>query len=104
MASTIRHKRSSTPGAAPTTVQLQLGELAVNTFDGRLFFKKDVSGAESIIEPAMLHGGGGMVQVANTISVSVSIDASRNGFSPGPISVATGVTVTVPTGCAWVIV
>lgn len=40
MANTIQHKRSSTASAVPTGASLTLGELAVNTNDGRLFLKK----------------------------------------------------------------
>lgn len=36
----IRIRRSATPGNIPTTAQLDLGELAINTYDGRLFLKK----------------------------------------------------------------
>lgn len=45
----IRHKRSNTPGAAPVVGDLVLGEIAVNTNDGKLFLKKD-NGSESIVE------------------------------------------------------
>jgi hypothetical protein len=45
----IRIKRSAVPGAIPTTAQLALGELAINTFDGKAFLKKD-DGTESIVE------------------------------------------------------
>lgn len=50
MAQTIKLKRSSTAGNVPTTSQLDLGELAINTSDGKMFIKKDVSGTESIVE------------------------------------------------------
>ena len=46
----IRLRRSATAGAIPTTTALNLGELAINTYDGKLFLKKDVSGTESIVE------------------------------------------------------
>ena len=46
----IRLRRSATSGAIPTTSQLNLGELAINTYDGKLFLKKDVSGTQSIVE------------------------------------------------------
>ena len=46
----IRLRRSATAGAIPTTTQLNLGELAINTYDGKLYLKKDVSGTESIVE------------------------------------------------------
>ena len=50
MAQTIKLKRSSTTWNVPTTSQLDLGELAINTADGKMFIKKDVSGTESIVE------------------------------------------------------
>lgn len=43
----IKLKRSSTSSNVPSVSDLTLGELAVNTFDGKLFFKKD-NGADSI--------------------------------------------------------
>ena len=46
----IRLRRSATSGAVPTTSQLNLGELAINTYDGKLFLKKDVSGTETVVE------------------------------------------------------
>lgn len=41
MTSTLRHKRSAVPGKKPTTAQLDLGELAINTRDGTLYLKRD---------------------------------------------------------------
>ena len=46
----IKLRRSATSGAIPTTANLDLGELAINTYDGKLFLKKNVSGTESIVE------------------------------------------------------
>lgn len=50
MANTIKLKRSAVAGKQPTTVDLALGELGLNTYDGKLFTKKSVSGVESIVE------------------------------------------------------
>lgn len=50
MANTIKIRRSAVGNAVPTTGQLALGELAVNTFDGRLFLKKDDGFTTSIVE------------------------------------------------------
>lgn len=49
MAQVIKVKQSSVAGKVPITAQLQLGELALNTTDGKLYFKKNVSGTESIV-------------------------------------------------------
>ncbi len=50
MAQTIKLKRSGTEGNIPTTSQLELGEVAINTYDGKMYIKKDVGGTESIVE------------------------------------------------------
>ena len=47
MANRIRLKRSDSNGNVPDVGNLSLGELAVNTFDGKLFFKKN-NGADSL--------------------------------------------------------
>ena len=49
MAQTIKLKRSATQNAVPSTSALELGEIAINTYDGKLFIKKDVSGTQSIV-------------------------------------------------------
>lgn len=49
MASIIRMKRSSVATKVPTTAQLDLGELAINTRDGKLFLKR-ADGTEQIVE------------------------------------------------------
>src|SRR6056300_673157 len=49
MAQTIKLKRTSVQGKIPTTSNLDLGELAINTYDGRIFFEKD-DGTPSIQE------------------------------------------------------
>jgi len=49
MAQTVKLKRTSVSGKVPSTSNLQLGELAVNTYDGRVFLEKD-SGTPSIQE------------------------------------------------------
>lgn len=46
----VQIRRSSVANKIPTTTQLSLGELAVNTYDGALYMKKSVDGIESVIE------------------------------------------------------
>ena len=47
MAQVVKLKRTSVSGKVPSTSNLELGELAINTYDGRIFFEKD-SGTPSI--------------------------------------------------------
>jgi hypothetical protein len=49
MAQVLKLKRTAVSGKIPSTSQLQLGELAINTHDGRIFFEKD-NGTPSISE------------------------------------------------------
>jgi len=41
--STIKLKRSAVPGKSPTVENLETGELAINTYDGKLFTKREQS-------------------------------------------------------------
>jgi hypothetical protein len=56
MANVVKLKRSAQQGKVPTTSQLELGEVALNTYEGRLYFKKD-DGTESIVEAVTADGG-----------------------------------------------
>ena len=49
MAQVLKLKRTAVSGKIPNTSQLELGELAINTYDGRIFFEKD-NGTPSISE------------------------------------------------------
>lgn len=64
------------------------------------------------VQSAMIGGGTGqgfapgvpIYENTNTVSANYTLTASSNAVSAGPITVATGVTVTIPTGSRWVIV
>ena len=49
MAQTIKLKRSATSGAVPATSALELGEVAINTHDGKMYLKKN-DGTDSVVE------------------------------------------------------
>lgn len=48
MANTLIVRQSSQPLKVPTTTQILLGELAINTYDGKLYLKKN-DGSEQVI-------------------------------------------------------
>lgn len=80
MAQTIKLRRSATQGSIPTTAQLSLGELAINTYDGKLFLKKNVSGTETVVEVAVSDGNKGDITVSGSgatwaINSGVIVDA-----------------------------
>lgn len=67
MAQTIQLKRSSTQGKVPSTSNLSLGELAINTYDGRIFLEKN-------------DGSAAIVQIVTTDSVTTgSIELTQTG-------------------------
>jgi len=49
-------------------------------------------------------GGEGYIENDASIDISSTISTGRNALSAGPISVASGITVTVPTGSVWTVV
>lgn len=67
----IKFLRSAVAGKVPTTSDLDLGELAINTYDGKLFIKKD-NGTQSIVDITAGGGGGSgtVTSVSGTGTVS----------------------------------
>jgi hypothetical protein len=58
MAAIVKLKRSAVPGKIPNTYDLDLGEIAVNTYDGKLYIKKSVNGVESVVTIGEMGTGG----------------------------------------------
>ena len=54
--------------------------------------------------PVASSAGGCIVENGQTISANYTMTSGKNGMSAGPITIATGITVTIPTGSNWVIV
>jgi hypothetical protein len=67
MANTLLHKRSSTASATPSAGSLTVGELAINTADGKLFTKKSNG---TVVEIG--GGGGGGVSDGDKGDITVS--------------------------------
>lgn len=49
-ATAIIHKKSAVSGNAPSTSQLEYGELALNTYDGKIFLKYNSGSGDLIAE------------------------------------------------------
>jgi hypothetical protein len=56
MSNKVLIKRSAVQSKNPATTDLSLGELALNTYDGNLFFKKSPGGTDAIVTVATLDG------------------------------------------------
>lgn len=48
--STIKLKRSAVPGRVPTTANLELGEIGLNTYDGHIYLKRNGISGEEIVK------------------------------------------------------
>ncbi len=79
MASTVQLKRSALSGKVPGTGSLDLGELAVNTYDGKIYFKKSgsVESVETIVTTNAVITGS---IIADSFSGSI---AATNGVVSG---------------------
>lgn len=71
--STIKLRRSAVANNVPSTSQLELGEVAINTHDGKMFFKRDENGNLSIREVGLADA------VQNVLYVSKSGNDNNNG-------------------------
>jgi hypothetical protein len=79
MATPIRIRRSAVPNKKPTNDQLQLGELAVNFYDGKIFFKQDQGGVgigTRIVEV----GAGSTTFAGKTLYVTSNGDDENTGL------------------------
>lgn len=106
MANKVVLKRSAVQGKTPTTGDLALGELALNTYDGNLFFKRDVSSTETIVRVATNTNLLAYTRVtSNTTAVSRQsyiADTSGGTFTITlPASPATGDWVTIVDGASF---
>ena len=100
MANKVVLKRSAVEGKTPTTGDLALGELALNTYDGNLFFKKDVSGSESILSVATLTGTQTLTnKTLTTPNISNPVFTADGGDEGGQVTFALAETnTTLSTG------
>jgi hypothetical protein len=81
-------------GVGPTTgITFAAGETAVAAWNGSDFVKIAGGGAAA----------GGVIQVNRDVAtVSYTLATGTNGFTVGPITIASGVTITVSAGQTWV--
>ena len=95
MANNIEIKRSGVPGKIPTTSSLQLGQIALNTYDGKLFMKKSGSLGEQVIEIGSGSGGGGGIS-----AIYIADEGNLQGTASYFNFIGSGVTATVSANTA----
>ena len=74
----IKIKRSSVEGKKPTTSDINLGELALNTFDGQLYTRRERAGIGTDIVPV-----GAGATVTNILYVTADGDDNNTGKKLG---------------------
>lgn len=101
----IQNYHSSTAGLEPMATNLLEGELAVNTADRKLFTKNSGGVVVSIASGA---AGGGADQVFyendQVVTANYTLSTGANAMTAGPITINSGVVVTIPSGSTWTVV
>ena len=85
MAQNIILKRSAVPGRVPDTGSINLGEVAINTFDGKLYFKKSgsVESVETIVTTDSITSGS--LFVSEDITIQRDLYVVRDVITDGDI-------------------
>ena len=96
---TVKLKRSAVQGKEPTTTDLSLGEVAINTYDGKVFIKKDQGGTESIVEVGAQDD---ILTTARVLNEDYTLASGRNALSINDVEVANGVTIEIPQDSVWI--
>ena len=75
MATPYRFKRSAVAGKRPTLADLELGEIALNTYDGKLYAERETNGVGIADTVALLNPweetyGGGSIEYVGTVTAT----------------------------------
>lgn len=90
-------KRSAVPGKIPLTTDIALGEIAINTYNGNLFFKKNDGITESIVAVSTLDGTQTLSnKTLNGAILTGALTAGGNTGANGYLLASTG------SGVQWV--
>lgn len=103
---------SASSGTAPiTSVSGTANQITASTVAGATtlstpstFIAPGSIAATTTVSGTILTATNGLVVNSNTISASYSIPSGSNAMSTGPISIASGQSVTVPSGSKWVVI
>lgn len=82
MANIIKLKRSETSGSAPSSGDLEVGEVCMNIVDGVLYTKKIDGTIVTVSDKTTGHADIELVSLDTSSSAGPGIDLFRNSFSP----------------------
>ncbi len=85
MAQNIILKRSAVPGRVPDTASINLGEVAINTYDGKVYFKKSgsIESVETIVTTDSITSGS--IFVSEDITTQRDLYVVRDVITDGDI-------------------
>jgi hypothetical protein len=86
-----------------TIVRAQEGTTAT-AFAGGDFVQLRITAAAMSLAANTVAANGSIIETTGLISANYTITTGKNGMSAGPITLGSGVTVTVPSGSRWVVV
>ncbi len=84
-------------GSALTGAEFRAGGIYTVVYDGTFFVLAGGGGGGGA------EAGGAIYENTQSINANYTITTGKNGFSVGPMTIASGVTVTVPSGSRYVI-
>ena len=97
MATPYRFKRSAVAGKRPTLDDLELGEIALNTYDGKLYAERETNGVGIADTVALLNPweetyGGGSIEYVGTVTATTYtgnqvIGTPAGGFKSGAFTI-----------------
>ena len=97
MATPYRFKRSAIAGKRPTLSDLELGEIALNTYDGKLYAERETNGVGIADTVALLNPweetyGGGSIEYVGTVTATTYtgnqvIGTPAGGFKSGAFTI-----------------
>ena len=100
MATPIKIKRSAVSGKRPRLIDLQVGELALNTYDGYLFTERDTGGVAiattvSNLTPWTESYGASSISYLNSVGIGTTnptakLDVTGDSTFTGSMTVANG--------------
>jgi hypothetical protein len=99
--STITNDTTTSTNIYPALLAATSGEAEnLYTFNANLLYKPSTGEWQS----TALIASNGIVVNSATVAADYTIPSGSNAMSAGPITVASGITVTVPSGSVWVVV
>jgi len=88
----------------PNTFAYRTGGIGLSDLDDNFnYLTTQLNAISGTVTGSAIVATNGIVVNSNTITTSYSIPAGSSAISVGPITVAAGAIVTIPTGSRWVV-